>query len=61
MIDGLNRREGEIAPGIVQYLNLRSDILYWRNNSGVFSPRPGAFIRAGKTGSGDYIACQAYA
>ena len=54
-----NRLENEVQAGIYQYLALRGDCFWWRQNSGVFSPRPGAFIRAGKKGAGDILCCQA--
>ena len=59
MIDGLNRREGEIDPGVAQYLELRGDLLWYRNNTGGFRPVSGGFVKFGKKGSGDYIGCQA--
>jgi hypothetical protein len=37
------------------YLGMRG-IWFWRNNSGVFSPRPGSFIRAGTKGMPDLLA-----
>lgn len=59
MIDGLNRREGEIAPGVEQYLTLRGDLYWFRNNVGGFAPMSGGFIKFGRKGSGDYLGCQA--
>jgi len=54
-----NRLEGEVAAGVVQYLNLRPDFFWFRNNVGGFRPASGGFIKYGKKGSGDYLGCQA--
>lgn len=49
------RSEGEIQAGIISYLAIRGDMYFWRQNSGVFSPRPGTYVRAGVKGVSDII------
>ena len=44
---------------ILAYLKSRGDMMAWRNNTGSYSPRPGAFVRYGDVGSADILAVQA--
>ena len=51
----LNRREVEVQAGGLGFLARRGGCFFWRNNSGVFSPRPGSFVRAGIKGAADIL------
>lgn len=56
----LNRLECEVQPGLLAYLEIRGDMAFWRQNSGVVRPRPGAPpMRFAVPGCSDIICCQA--
>lgn len=48
-------KESVIQAQILAYLERRGDCFVWRNNTGSFSPRPGAFVRFGTPGSADIL------
>lgn len=50
-------REVAVLAAVEAYLKCRGDCVFWRNNTGAYSPRPGQFIKFGHEGSGDFIGC----
>lgn len=53
-----NRRESAVMAGVQAYLETRTDVFMWRNNSGG-AWLGGAFMKFGKRGSGDWLGLQA--
>lgn len=50
------RSEAEILAGIMGYLGTRGDVMFWRQNTGGYSPSPGRFVRFGAKGGADILA-----
>lgn len=48
-------RESVVQAAIMAYLARRGDVMYWRNNTGAYSPAPGQFVKYGAVGSADIL------
>lgn len=54
-----NRRESLVAAGVHAYLKTRTDVFFWRANTGAGIAPSGQFMRSGLKGQGDFLGLQA--
>lgn len=54
-----NRRESVVSAGVHGYLETRTDVFFWRANTGAGIAPSGQFVRSGLKGQGDYLGLQA--
>lgn len=52
------RSEAEVLAGVMAYLSLRRDVMFWRANTAALDVA-GRFLKFGKKGQADVIVCQA--